>query len=130
MEQHIDSIARFLDRFAATWEHHDGQALADAFVEEGTLINPFGQRADGRPAIAGMYNEYFAGFLAGTSTTIRLESVRPVGDDGAFVDSEQTITAADGAIVLVVHLAALLLRDGEDWKFVDSRPYASAAPAA
>ena len=118
-----DSAAKFLDRFAETWDTNDGRALGELFVEDGTLINPFGQRADGRAAVATMYTGYFAGMLAGTVTSVRVESVRPVGDNAAFVDAEQTITGADGGIVLVVHLAALLRRDGDDWSFVDSRPY-------
>lgn len=73
-----------------------------------------------------MYREYFAGMLAGTTTTITVETVRPVGDSHAFADAEQTITTATGEVLLAVHLAALLRRDGEDRRFVDSRPYAAA----
>ena len=130
MGQDTDSVAKFLDRFAETWATNDGQALADTFAEGGSLINPFGQRADGRAAVAAMYGEYFSGMLAGTSTAVRVESTRPLGDDEVFVDAEQAVTAADGAILLVVHLAALLRRDGEDWRFVDSRPYVFASPPA
>ena len=130
MGQNTDSITKFLDRVADTWESNDGQALADCFVDDGTLINPFGQRAEGRQGVAAMYNEYFAGFLADSTTTIRVGSVRPVGADSAFVDAEQRIAGADGQLLLAVHLAALLRRDGEDWRFVDSRPYTlDAAPA-
>ena len=74
-----------------------------------------------------MYSEYFAGgMLAGTTTTITVESIRPVGDSHAFADAEQTITAPGVGMLLVVHLTALLRRDGEDWRFVDSRPYTPA----
>jgi hypothetical protein len=49
--------------------------------------------------------------------------MRAVGAGDAFADCEQTITGADGQVVLVVHLAALLRRDGDSWRFVDARPY-------
>jgi hypothetical protein len=73
-----------------------------------------------------MYSQYFGGMLQGTSTTFDLESVRAVGSDHAFADGEQTILGPDGVVVLVAHLAALLRRDGDSWRFVDSRPYAFA----
>jgi uncharacterized protein (TIGR02246 family) len=123
MSAHFDEIRSSLDDFSAAWKNNDGAALADCFVEDGTLINPFGQRADGRAAVASMYSEFFAGMLGGTSTTVDLASVRPVGDDHAFADGEQTINGPDGSSVLEVHIAALLRRDGDDWRFVDARPY-------
>jgi uncharacterized protein (TIGR02246 family) len=130
MGSETDSAERFLDGFAEIWASNDGRALAELFAEDGSLINPFGDRADGREAIGSMYREYFAGMLAGTTTTIKVESVRPVGDTHAFADAEQTVTARDGSVLLVAHLAALLRRDGEVWRFVDSRPYTPAPPPA
>ena len=130
MGTETDSAAKFLHRFAESWSDNDGAALGEFFSEDGSLINPFGQRADGREAIAAMYREYFTGMLAGSSTAIKVETIRPVGDDLAVADAEQTITGADSRVVLVVHLVALLRRDGEDWRFVDSRPYTRATPPA
>jgi len=122
-----DSVQAFFELFADTWETNDGVAVGDLFVEDGTLINPFGQRADGRTAIAAMYSQYFEGMLQGTSTTFNLASVRNVEATHAFADGEQTILAPGGEVVLVAHLVALLRRDGDGWRFVDSRPYAFAA---
>jgi hypothetical protein len=75
-----------------------------------------------------MYSEYFGGMLRDTSTSVDLGSVRSVEDDHAFADGEQTIYGPDGAVVLVVHIAALLRREGGGWRIVDSRPYAFATP--
>ena len=61
---------------------------------------------------------------------MRGERVRAVEADHAFADAEQTIVGANGDIVLVVHLAALLRRDDDAWRFVDSRPYTLPAPPA
>lgn len=123
-----DAIKASLDRFCAAWQANDGTALGGYFTDDGSLINPFGQRADGRTAVAAMYTEFFAGMLRGTSTTINVASVRLIGEDHAFVDAEQPITAPDGSVVLVAHLAALLGRDGAAWRFVDSRPYSFPPP--
>jgi uncharacterized protein (TIGR02246 family) len=115
------------DRLAVEWKTNQGAAVASAFVEDGALINPFGERADGRTAIASMYGEYFAGMLGGTTTSFRLSQVRAVESNHAFVDAEQTIHGRDGRVVLTVHLAAVLRRDGDGWRFVDARPYTLAS---
>ena len=130
MSAHVDQIASSLARFCSAWKTNDGAALAGFFTDDGSLINPFGQRADGRSAVSAMYSEYFGGMLRGTSTTFNLASVRDVELNHALVDGEQTISAPDGSVVLVVHVAALLRRDGEEWRFVDSRPYAFAQAAS
>ena len=127
MSAHLEHIKSMFDRFSDAWKTNDGAAVASFFVEEGTLINPFGHRADGRTAIAAMYSEYFGGMLRGTSTTLNLASVRDVEDNHAFADCEQTVNAPDGNVVLVVHMAALLRSDGAGWRFVDARPYTFAA---
>lgn len=126
MSAHFDQIKSTFDRFCDAWRTNDGAAVANFFVDDGALINPFGQRADGRAAIAAMYSEYFGGMLRGTSTTFNLGGVRGVENNHAFADGEQTINAPDGSVVLGVHLAALLRHDGDGWRFVDARPYAFA----
>jgi uncharacterized protein (TIGR02246 family) len=128
MGQDPDTVEEFFSLVADAWKTNDGAAVASYFVEDGSLINPFGQRADGRDSIAGMYTEYFGGMLQGTSTDVKLTSVRVVENTHAFVDGEQSIYGSGGEVVLVVHLAALLRRDGDSWRFVDARPYSAAAP--
>lgn len=127
MSEHFDRIKSTFHQFCDAWRTNDGAAVAGFFTEDGSLINPFGQRADGRTAVATMYSEYFRGMLRGTSTTFNLGNVRSVESNHAFADGEQTINSSDGNIVLVVHLAALLRRDGKSWRFVDARPYTFAS---
>src|SRR5262249_22316011 len=93
---YVDQLASTFDRMAEAWAANDGGAVAAFFTDDASLINPFGQRADGRAAVAAMYAEYFGGMLGGTTTTVDVGSVRPVGADHAFVDAEQTITGPDG----------------------------------
>jgi uncharacterized protein (TIGR02246 family) len=123
MSQDRDILERFVSRFIEAWKTNDGSAVAGLFVEDGALINPFGQRADGRTAIGAMYSDYFAGMLRGTSTTLEVRDVRPVETTHVFVDGEQTVLDPGGEIVLTAHLAALLRREGDEWRFVDARPY-------
>jgi len=123
MSTPVDEITSALERFNAAWKANDGGTLGGFFVDDGVLINPFGERADGRAAVAAMYTKYFGGMLSGTSTVTKIASVRRVESHHAFVDGEQTVYATDGSIVLVVHLAALMRRDDDRWRFVDARPY-------
>jgi uncharacterized protein (TIGR02246 family) len=120
-------IASTIDQFCAEWKANDGAALARYFTEDGTLINPFGPRADGRSAVSAMYGDYFNGMLRGTTTRFKLATVRPVEANHVFVDGEQTLYAPDGTTMLVVHVAALMRREGSAWRLVDSRPYVFAA---
>jgi uncharacterized protein (TIGR02246 family) len=125
-----DSVVAFHDRLAAAWSGNDGTAVAAFFAEDGSLINPFGERADGREALTAMYSEYFAGMLKGTTTSISLTHLRPVEPDHALADAEQTIYAPNGDVLLALHVVNLLRQDGDDWRLVDSRPYAFPPPPA
>ena len=129
MSAQIDQISSTLDRLAEAWKANDAAAVASLFTDDGSLINPFGQRADGRAAVAGMYEEYFAGMLKATSTTIDVRHVRAVNDDYAFVDTEQQILGPDGLIVLAVHLTALFRQEEGRWLIADGRAYAFAPVA-
>jgi uncharacterized protein (TIGR02246 family) len=117
------SVASFYEKLCVAWKDNDGAAFAAFFTEDGSLINPFGERADGREALKAMYSEYFAGMLKGTTTSISSGHLRPVGPDHAFADADQTVYAANGDVLLGLHVVNLLRRDGDDWRLVDSRPY-------
>jgi len=117
------SVEEFFGRVAEAWKTNDAALVASFFTDDGSLINPFGERADGRDAVSGMYANYFTGMLKGSSTTVKISSVRAVGDDHVFADGEQAVNGPDGQVVLEAHIAALLRRDGDSWRFVDSRPY-------
>jgi uncharacterized protein (TIGR02246 family) len=125
-----ESVGAFFARLAEAWNANDGDAFAGFFTEDGSLINPFGERADGREALATMYGEYFEGMLSGTTTTIEPTGLRLVGADHAFSDADQTICAPNGDVLLALHVVNLLRRAGDEWSLVDSRPYSFPPPPA
>ena len=95
-----NSVVAFHQKLAAAWSANDGTAFAAFFAEDGSLINPFGERADGREALTAMYSEYFGGMLKGTTTSIRsLTHLRAIEPDHVFADAEQTIYAANGDVL-------------------------------
>ena len=118
------SVAAFFEKVAAAWKANDGAEFAAQFTADGSLINPFGERADGRAALTAMYSEYFGGMLAGTTTSIDLTHLRSIGDDHVFADADQNVYAPTGEAILALHVVNLLQREGADWRIVDSRPYA------
>src|SRR5438067_13585168 len=107
MSAHFDQIKSTLDRFSAAWKTNEGAAVVSFFVEDGALINPFGQRADGRTAIAAMYSEYFGGMLRRTSTRVELARVRAVENDHALADGQQPNAGRGRHAGLPVHLGEL-----------------------
>jgi uncharacterized protein (TIGR02246 family) len=123
MSDHIDQIAAMFERFAATWNSNDATALGRFFTPDGVLVNPFGERADGQPAVTAMYMQYFGTVLQGSTTSVRVDHVRGVEGQHAFVDADQTIRGADGRVLFDLRLAALLKRDGSAWRVVDARPH-------
>jgi uncharacterized protein (TIGR02246 family) len=126
MPVHLDQLKSTFDSFSDAWRTNDGAAVASFFAEDGAIISPFGQRAEGRTAIAAMYSEHFGGMLRGTSTTFNLSSVRPIEGNHAFADGEQTIHGPDGQVILAVHVTALLRREEDRWRVIEARPYAFA----
>jgi|SRR5579872_1326055 len=121
-------VGAFYENLAAAWSANDGAAFAAFFTEDGSLINPLGERADGRDSLGAMYSEYFGGMLKGTTTTINATHLREIDPDHVFSDADQTIYSASGEVVLALHVANLLRRDGDGWRLVDSRPYAFPPP--
>ena len=122
------TIDAFLAELTSAWKRNDGATFAANFTDDGSLINPFGERADGRAAVTAMYTEYFGGMLAGTTTTIDLTRVRDIEPNHVLMDAEQTIHAPNGDVVLSLHVTNLLRRESGSWRLVDSRPYAFATP--
>lgn len=121
-------IQSLFDRFIAAWNRNDARGCAGEFAADGCLINPFGQEARGSEAIAGLYAEYFATMLKGTTTTFTSSNIRELGSL-ALIDGTQTVDnlrAPDGsaAPALVIHLVTLAQRSGNRWQFLDARPYA------
>ena len=122
------SIQALYDELCVAWKTNDAGTVAELFTDDGSLINPFGQRADGRAAITSMYAEYFNGLLAGTTTVATVDTIRPIDADHVFVDGRQTVDAPNGATIFDLHISALVRREHDSWKLVDARPFSLAEP--
>ena len=122
-----NEIQSSFDRFIAAWNRNDAGGCAGEFAVDGSLINPFGEEARGAEVIGGLYAEYFATMLKGSTSTYTTSHIREIGPL-ALVDGTQTIDnlrAPDGSAApsLVLHLVTLAQRSGDRWQFLDARPY-------
>jgi uncharacterized protein (TIGR02246 family) len=118
-----NSVSAFFEKVAAVWGAGDTFATA-CYTEDGSLINPFGGRADGRAELSAMYREYFGGMLAGTTTSITLTHLRAIEPGYALADADQIIYAPGGEVLLALHVVNFLRKEDDSWLIVDSRPYA------
>jgi uncharacterized protein (TIGR02246 family) len=126
----FDEIKAMFDGFAAAWKTNDAAAVAGFFTDDGSLVNPFGERADGRAAVEAMYAKNFQGLLRGSSTTIALSGVRVVETQHALADGDQIVYGSDGGVLFPLHCAVLLRRESGGWRIVDARPYVVATRPA
>ncbi|KOX03255.1 MULTISPECIES: SgcJ/EcaC family oxidoreductase [Micromonospora] len=72
-------------RIVAAWEKNDGDAFADTFTEDGTMILPGDVFLTGREQIRAFMRQAYAGPYSGTRVFGEPLSVRAVGEDVVVV---------------------------------------------
>lgn len=106
----------------------DAQCIGALFAEDGTYAGPLdrGKIVKGRTAIV----KAFDGVVKGRSVkqTRKVEKIRMIGDDRAFVDCSVAVAgdkpASEGGSGQVWHNSGLLKREGGKWLLEDMRYYA------
>jgi uncharacterized protein (TIGR02246 family) len=131
-EEAIRALGRSFD---AAWQKKDPRARAGLFAEDATLINPFGMRADGRPAIEKVFTVETATIANGTTHRFGQMKVKFLDPDNALVDADNAIDGLktpDGkeAPPLEYHLVAVASRAEGGWRWSAGRPYAFMPPPA
>lgn len=123
--------------FEAAFSAQDAEKLAALFAPDGSLINPMGERADGREAVAALFRKNFEGTLKGVRTRIEIQKVRLVTPDVALLDIRQELQGGKPPPTAprpwVAHGVALMSKAGGEWHVLDARPYfflPARAPAA
>jgi uncharacterized protein (TIGR02246 family) len=122
------AIQHVWQQFSDAWASGDAHARAALWAEDATIINPFGARANGRPAIEKLFEQENAGFAKGTTQTFSDFSFRFLTPTIADVDSTgevDGIRGTDGAPMppLKVHVFAVMVKAGGKWQMKDARPY-------
>jgi uncharacterized protein (TIGR02246 family)/steroid delta-isomerase-like uncharacterized protein len=119
-------IKAVFDGFLAAWNQGDAQGTSGKYVEDGVLIDPWGNQAQGRQNIEKMFAGLFETVMRGSRSSFEIHKIRQVKPDVAFVDATQKVKLGAGAPMpeLTVHLALLATKKDGKWMFADGRPYA------
>jgi uncharacterized protein (TIGR02246 family) len=121
-------LAAAWKRFNAAFNRLDAKEVAAFWEEDGTLIGPTGTRGVGRPGIEKVFAGNVETMLRGTTSTFTVETVRTLGGGLALLDVAHDIRGArmpgGGTGTMKLHVVVLARQHGQDWRWVDTRPYA------
>lgn len=113
-------ITALFDQLESAWRAGDGNAWADAFVEDADFTVWFGLGLNGREQIAFGHQMIFDNFYAGTVFDMTIRQVRFVRPDvaivhlnGSVLRDADTPPAEPDAVPM-----AVLEREGGDWRIV------------
>lgn len=131
-QQAEPSLEQAWRKFNDAFNRFAVKEVAACWTEDGTLISPAGELGKGRAGVEAVYRHDTETFLADTSSTFTITSVRRLGDDLAFCDLDHELRNCrmpDGSRgTMTLHLVVLARRSGDGWQWVDARPYAFLPP--
>jgi len=117
-----------LKQFKAAWDKHDAKAIAALCTDDGTLINPVGDKASGRAEIEKLIAGEHAGPFKGTTYSYADVTIQWLTPDIAAVDYTGTVAGIlgpDGAAApdLVHHCMMVMTKTDGKWSLAVCRPY-------
>src|SRR5438477_13051863 len=90
-----DAIRKVQDDFVAAWGKPDaGKNLAAMFAEDGDLVNPIGQEADGRAAVEKLLTNEQTTVFKGSTLTLTPGKPRMVKPDVAICEGSYEVAGA------------------------------------
>jgi uncharacterized protein (TIGR02246 family) len=102
------------DRWADAFHRADYQAIGSLYTEDGTLLQPGGERVKGREAIVNYFTKGYAGKPAATVTFSNFEFY---GNDEAVTEvSDATIKRHDGKLEYIGKQTLIFLKQDGVWK--------------
>ncbi len=118
----------FVERFIAEWNRHDAAGMAAYWVEEGDLLNTRGHHARGRAAVEQLLATEHSGPMRDTHTRMTIIHTRTLAPGTVLADARMTVEGvrmADGQTRAVpMHVAFVVVRRPEGWRYLAVRPYA------
>lgn len=113
--------------FAAAWNRHDPQAMADFWAPDGDVVNPFGRWAKGRAEIVKLFEDEQSGPMKeSTFTAEGVPETRDLAPGLVLADWDYSISGmvAPGGMKLPSqkgHIAAIWKQAGDDWSLIAIR---------
>jgi uncharacterized protein (TIGR02246 family) len=129
-EEAINQNAR---AFFAAWNKNDVKGLIAHWTDDATLINPFGRIAHGKAEIEKLFTDEQTTVFKGSTAKIGEVKVHMLKPGLAFTDLDMTIDGAHGAdgaalTQLKYHVSTVVEKKGDEWLFLETRPYAFTLP--
>lgn len=117
-----------LDEFQSAWNKDDTTAMAAVWAEDGSLINPLGVYAQGRDAIAKVFDQEHTGRFKATKYATSDVKIQWVTPDVAVVDVTANISGAhksDGSAApdYPHHVTWVFVKKDGKWMAAAARPY-------
>ena len=124
------SVRKLLDNFITQWNKHDVKEMANFWTEDGDLINPWGRWGTNKAGVLKIFTEDLGekGKLSKSTMKYKVDKIRFVGPDMAFVDTTNTISGVENSdnkteTSMEHHVVWLLAKKNSDWHVVSARPY-------
>jgi uncharacterized protein (TIGR02246 family) len=122
----IEDIRATFDEFAEAWNRHDAEAMANCWIEDGSVVDLWGgfaaRRAGIRDFLAGEHEQP----MRDSAYRITKLDVKPISSATAIAECDAVIDevrAPNGKAYTLHHkLDAVLVRDGERWRFLSVHP--------
>jgi uncharacterized protein (TIGR02246 family) len=123
----LSSLATTLQRFNEAFNRFDASAVASFWREDGTLISPIGTFGEGRAGIERVFQSDAATILQGTTSRFTITRERRITPDCVLLDCDHDLENCrmpDGSRgSMKIHLVLLASRSGDQWRWLDARPY-------
>ena len=101
-------------RWADAFKRRDYQAIGRLYTEDGTLLQPGGERIRGRSAIV---NYFTKGYAGKAPATVRFSNFEFYGNDEVVTEvSNATIRSHDGTLEYIGKQILIFLKQGGTWK--------------
>src|SRR5437773_2646733 len=92
-----DAIKKVQDDFSAAWGKPDAaKTMAAMFAEDGDLVNPLGEEADGRAGVEKLFTREQSTVFKGSTLALTLAKVRMIKADVAIGEGSYEVTGAHG----------------------------------
>jgi uncharacterized protein (TIGR02246 family) len=124
----VGPFQKRLDQFAEAWGKHDAKAMSQFWTKDGDIINPMGRQAWGQAEIEKLFNDEHTTFMKESTFTVKVDHVRMLKGDLAWVDATVTLTGMkkpDGTAAepMPHHLSLVMTKKGKEWLSLSARPY-------
>lgn len=117
----VGEVASVEEALTAAFNAADVNAVVGTFLPEGELIDEAGVLYRGHDELRELFSQYFAQFPE-AKLSLRIDSIRKVGDQVAIEEGTRFLTAGDSAFAQVRYIATLAKKDGK-WKLASIREF-------